>query len=213
MKNKKNRLYDIIYPIINNKCVLDVGCVEHKAEREETNPFWVHKFLKDNCKEVIGIDYLKEEIDKLREKGYNVYCKNAETFRFSRKFDVIFAGAILEHLSNPGLFLRQAYKHLNKGGQLIITVPNTFYAVKLFKCLVTLNDAPPVNPEHTCWFCPTTIKELIEREGFKVKLIKMFDLDAPKKTLRAYLKNLFGRIVGKDICGTMLVIAKKKNGK
>ena len=213
MKNTYGELDNIILPIIKGKSVLDIGCVEHKAEREEINPFWMHGFLCENCKEVVGIDYLEEEITKLRKKGYKVFCKNAETFEFDRKFDVVVAGAILEHLSNPGLLLRQSHKHLNDGGTIIITVPNTFYAPKMLKCLLTLNNSPPVNPEHTCWFCPKTIKELIEREGFKVKMIKVFNWAAPKKTIRAYLKNLFGKMIKKDIGGGMLVIAKRNDEK
>src|SRR3989344_3969940 len=104
-----------IYPIVKGKDVLDVGCIEHDLDRKNKERIWVHDFLRENAKNVTGIDILEDDIKKLKWQGYDVHCMNAEKFNFNKKFDVIFAGELIEHLSNPGLFLEKCKKHLKKG--------------------------------------------------------------------------------------------------
>ena len=110
------------------------------------------------------------------------------------------------HLSNPGLFLKQSKKHLKPDGQLILTTPNTFYLPRIVDCTIKRVDDPIVNREHTMWFSPSTIKTLLNREGFEVVTIERFDSTASKKTLRNMLKNK----LNKKIKGSLLVIAKPK---
>jgi len=204
----KNKLFNEIFSLIYTKKVLDVGCIEHTADSQEINPFWVHGFF-FNYSDVLGIDILREDIKKLRKKGYNIRFGDAETFSFKEKFDVVFAGELIEHLSNPGKFLDQSMKHLKKDGKLILTTPNTFYLPRLVGRIARLDDNPPVNPEHTCWFSPKTITSLLERHGFKVNKIIMFDAAAPKETLRSKVKNIIGNLISKKIKGSMLVIASR----
>ena len=204
-KYKKNELFRSIYPFIKDKDVLDVGCVEHNSKARQENPFWVHEFLKDNSN-VLGIDILEGEVKALCSKGYNMKVANAETFELGVKFGVIFAGELIEHLSNPGLFLSQSKKHLRKHGYLILTTLNTFYLPRLLKCIKNIEDDPQVNPEHTTWFSPSTLRALLNREGFDIISIKRFDATAPKETFRSKLKN----ILNKNIKGSLLVIAKMK---
>lgn len=173
----KNKYYygflDRLYPYIKGKKVLDIGCIDHDL-RKKNSPLWVHGFLSKHSK-VKGIDILKKEINDLRKEGYDVYCKNAENFEFDEEFDVIVAGELIEHLGNPGLFLNQCKKHLKKGGLLILTTPNTFNPYENIKNVVLLRNNPPVNSEHTCYYTPNTIKELLKRYKFKDVKIDYFD--------------------------------------
>lgn len=211
MKNKynKNKLFRNIYSLIKGKDVLDIGCIEHTINSKIDNPFWVHQFLKDNAN-VLGIDILKDEVKYLCDEGYNMKVANAETFELDKKFDVIFAGELIEHLSNPGLLLRQSKKHLKKDGLLILTTPNTFYLPRLLKCIKNIEDDPDVNPEHTTWFSPSTLCTLLTREGFDTISIKKFDAAAPKITLKSKFKNGLSGFLSKDIKGSLLVVAVKK---
>src|SRR3989344_2076395 len=106
MDNKKDDILRALLPEIENKKVLDVGCVEHDIKNKNKERIWVHDFLRKHTKQVIGIDILKKDIDILRKQKYDVHFQNAESFHFDEKFDVIFAGELIEHLSNPGVFLR-----------------------------------------------------------------------------------------------------------
>ena len=211
MKNKYNKseLFKEMFPLIKNKDVLDVGCVEHTVEALKINPFWVHNFLKDNSN-VLGIDILADDVKMLVANGYNMKVANAETFKLKKKFDVIFAGELIEHLSNPGLFLQQSKKHLRENGILIITTPNTFYTPRLLECIRKIDDNPIVNAEHTNWFSPSTLKTLFRREGFDIISIKGFDAASLKRPLKAKVKYSFNKIFNKNIKGSLLVIAKVK---
>src|SRR6056297_1525826 len=176
MKVIKNRI-----PIIKNYCrkktVLDVGCIQHKAIKEES-PFWLHKHIKEVAKKVKGIDILKEEAKELNKKGYNIIIGNAEEIKLSNKFEVIVAGEIIEHISNKGKFLENMYYHLKKEGHLILTTPNLFalrYQIRNF-----LNGNVIPNKEHVCWFDYYTLKELCERHSFKLeKSFYFFNTNTP----------------------------------
>ena len=60
-----------------NKNVLDLGCVEHSLDRC-SNSKWVHRALKDKADDLIGLDYLEDEVKALREVGLNIIYGNAE---------------------------------------------------------------------------------------------------------------------------------------
>lgn len=208
-KINKSELFKTILSFIKGKDVLDVGCVEHTANSKLINPFWVHDFLNNNCN-VLGIDILKEDVKTLCSKGYNMKVANAETFNLKKKFDVIFAGELIEHLSNPGLFLQSSKRHLKEKGLLILTTPNTFYTPRLLGCISKFNDDPIVNKEHTNWFSPSTLKTLLTRERFKVIYIKRFDAAANTSTIKSQVKRGINITLNKKMKGSLLVIATKK---
>ena len=198
----------IIYPYIKNKEVLDIGCIEHDIKYRNVNRSWVHDFLRKYAKEVIGIDILEEDIKILQKEGYNVYLQNAEEFSFDKKFDVIFAGELIEHLSNPGLFLERCYLHLRDNGVLIITTPNAFNLHRLCLSLVRLNNNPPLNIEHTFWFSPTVITSLLNRHNFRA--FKIVYVDYPYKNPRMDFKmfNLLSKPF-QDLKETMILVSRK----
>lgn len=142
--------------------VLDVGVVQHDIENisEET---WLHHQIYefDGVKDVLGIDILEEEINTLQEMGYNVRKQNAENMKFDRKFDTIVAGELIEHLSNPGNFLKKSSKYLRSGGNLIISTPNTFNILRIL--FLIKNGYVDCNPEHTGWYDFKTLRQLAER--------------------------------------------------
>ena len=172
--NKFYGLFDIILPYIKGKEVLDLGCVNHNS-KYKNDPLWVHGFLNKHSK-VLGVDILKEEVEKLKKEGYNIIYDDVETMNLNKKFDVIVAGELIEHLSNQGLFLENCKRHLKEKGILILTTPHTFNLRYSLMNLFLLRDNPKVCQEHTCQYSPQTIRELLERNGFNVLKIDYFDL-------------------------------------
>ena len=56
----------------------------------------------------------------------NVYSKDLNgDFSFNKKYDVVLAIEVIEHLENPFHFIRSLKKHLNPGGFIVLTTPNT----------------------------------------------------------------------------------------
>lgn len=43
------------------------------------------------------------------------------------RYDMIVSCEGIEHIANPGLFLKSARKHLNTGGTIVVTTPNTWH--------------------------------------------------------------------------------------
>ena len=64
---------------IIDKNVLDIGCVAH-TWKNHNKKYWLHKNLKKYVKTVIGLDYLKDDVDQLNKLGYNIKYGNAEKF-------------------------------------------------------------------------------------------------------------------------------------
>ena len=174
MAKKYYELFDKIQSVVNGKDILDIGCVDHKASQSKGS-LWVHAFLKKHAKHLLGIDISKKEVEILKQKGYNVDFGDAENFKFNKKFEIIFAGELIEHLSNQGKFLENCKNNLKKEGVLILTTPSSFNLQENIKNVLFMKTDPAVNNQHTCYYTPTTIKQLIERHGFIVDKIDFFD--------------------------------------
>ncbi|GAA0423608.1 hypothetical protein GCM10009133_35210 [Cocleimonas flava] len=169
-----------------DKKVLDIGCVQHNQDNWKSK-FWLHKAIKEVASEIQGIDIFQEGINNLKERGYTVTCADAQDFDLEEKFDVIVAGDIIEHLDNVGGFVSSCKRHMHKDSHLLISTPNIFSARKLFKFLTSKNGEINVNPEHVHWYCPTTIRQLMQRHDLKLSSItygsRTFDryIPLPKK--------------------------------
>ncbi len=165
----KDEVLRTIYPYIKNKDVLDIGCVEHTLNVKHKERIWVHDFLKEHARYVTGIDIQQKDIETLQSQGYDVSCQNAENFHFEKKFEVIFAGELIEHLNNPGLFLENCRQHLTENGMLIVTTPNAFSITRFLHILKDGTNDPVVNDEHAYWFSPTVLRQLFARYDLTIE--------------------------------------------
>lgn len=170
-----NRRLSFIREHVKGKKVLDVGCVDHEARRAdaEDGDQWLHRIICSEASETIGLDFAENEVAKLNEQGFKIVCGDAETASLDDTFDCVIAGELIEHLSNPGLFISNMYRHLNPGGTIVLTTPNPFYPKRLFEILTS--GKVIVNPQHTAWYCPETITRLIERAGFVDIVVEPFN--------------------------------------
>lgn len=162
------------------KTVLDVGCINHDLN-DYKSKYWVHKALCAVASDCVGMDIYEEGINYLKEKGYTVFVGNAEKFNLDRKFDVIVAGELIEHLGNVSNFLECAKAHLNPSGVLLLSTPNPWHWRFIVKGLFSCDVKP--NPEHTCWFCLPTITQLLSRHNMVVKEIKFGSRYWPDRSL------------------------------
>jgi len=163
-----------------NKTVLDLGCVNHNP-LDYRSKYWVHKALCSVASYCIGMDIHEEGIKYLQGKGYNVFVGNAENFELGRKFDVIVAGEIIEHLGNVSSFIECAKSHLNPSGVLLLSTPNPWHWRFIVKGLFSCDVGP--NPEHACWFCLATITQLLRRHNMAVKEVKLGSRYFPDRLL------------------------------
>jgi 2-polyprenyl-3-methyl-5-hydroxy-6-metoxy-1,4-benzoquinol methylase len=144
------------------KLVLDLGCVQHNPAFYQSK-FWLHRAIREVTPYVMGMDLYAEGVAHLRSLGFDIVVGDAQNFDLERKFDVIVAGDLIEHLENFDGFLKCAKSHLSPGGSLLITTPNPWYWRNLVKAMVSTEVAN--NEEHTCWLCPRTLRQLVRRHG------------------------------------------------
>lgn len=144
--------------VASTDTVLDVGFLGQGIQKNNTR--WPHALLKQRAKDVYGLDLC---LGSEYKDNPHYLEASAEQFAFPVKFDVIFAGDLIEHLSNPGLFLRCCAAHLNPNGRLILTTPNTFNLFNLAEKLTKRE--PSVNPDHTVYFNSKVLRKLLEKNG------------------------------------------------
>ncbi len=156
-----------ILELADGNDVLDCGCVGDVADTLDEARRASHEHVARRARYCLGIDLWREEIDKRKAMGYNVVHGNVETMSLGRQFDVIVASDLIEHLANPGLFLERCRDHLRDGGLLCLVTPNAHSLNTSAKALLGAQVA--VNPEHTCWYDPTTLRQLLRRHGFRPK--------------------------------------------
>ena len=154
--------------------VLDVGCAGQGDPRTPLHQHhWLHGYLRKRNYELVGVDINEEAVAQMRAEGFTVEVMNAETMDFDNTFDTIVAGELIEHLENPGQFLGRALRHLNASGQLVLTTPNPFTLMHALAYLKNFDRA--FNPDHACWFDPQTIRQLLERCGFRIDKLWFVD--------------------------------------
>jgi len=186
--------FDVIAPYIKNGEVLDLGCVDsrpakHTAqERIDHKPNMLLKRIVQTNKNTLGIDIDPAGIEVLKQMGYSAQCADVETMDLGQQFDTIVAGELIEHLENPGLFLRNMRRHLKPTGTLIISTPNPFYQGQSWK--IWRYGRPMVHEDHTNWQDPTTLTQLFHRTGFEP--FEGYWVQPPRSTIKTW-KRLFRR--------------------
>ena len=168
-KSVKDRM-SLIGKYVSTGDVLDLGCVDARPSREDSKsrldrkPDVLFRCITNVNPGTLGIDIDEEGVRVLQELGYNVQCADVETMDLGRQFDAIVAGEIIEHLENPGVFLRNLKLHLKPGGTLIVSTPNPFYTGQTWK--IWRYGSPQVHEDHMGWQDPTTLNQLLVRTGF-----------------------------------------------
>lgn len=163
--------WEFIEKYVRDKVVLDVGCAELVATTNDHDKKerWIFEKIRRVAKEVVGLDTNREQVTELQKLGYKVVLGDVEGSSLRRTFDVIFAGELIEHLSNPGLFFENMGRHLNKKGLLIITTPNRFYFLNFLRAFIS-NKIPQYTKNiasHVFYFDVNSLQALAERHNFQ----------------------------------------------
>lgn len=188
--------WEYIEGLVKNKDVLDIGPAEltgtlnvHKLNNG------LHSLIRSVSKTLIGLEKSQEQVNALTAKGFNILQGDAEKFCLNQKFETIFAGELIEHLSNPGLFLDNVRKHMTDDGILVLTTPNRFDAAT-FVSYFRRNLIPSYNKpiaKHVTYFDENCLTDLLERHGFtviEVAYYKWVGDPKTKWTTRLFLKYL-----------------------
>lgn len=157
--------------LCKGKKVLHLGATDSPTTKKAIkNGHLLHLSLSEVCEYIVGLDLDHSMIQWLADQHgiSNIKHGNIENLQDYPQddFEIIIAGEIFEHLSNPGKALDSIRYSMKSSATLVITVPNA-YSVKGF--LRSLFKHELIHPDHTLHHSPNTLKTLIERHGFFVK--------------------------------------------
>jgi len=136
--------------------VLDVGC--------RTGDFLLHynpEVIKD------AVELSSEYAETARRRGIVVYNDFLENVNFAgKKYDIVTAYAVLEHLSKPFMFLDKIDEIINSQGILAVLIPS-FETLKVYlidKMKKRWHMYSP--PEHLNFFSQTLLDHYLSNKGF-----------------------------------------------
>lgn len=184
-KAKREAIYKLLEFSPEAK-LLDCGCSNGEVTLDLAS--------KIGTKELYGIELLEDRVTLAGNKG--IWAKKGNLnnhFPFnSNKFDVVFAGSIIEHLPNTDGFIKEIYRVLKVGGYTVIQTPNLAALYNILYLIVgkqpyvaMVSDELPIpqgrilgdikvemrgHPQsHQRIFTPGALRSLLEFHGFKVE--------------------------------------------
>lgn len=169
--------------LCEGKSVLHLGCTNWPYTdivlREGT---LLHLQLDEIASELYGFDADQEGLDVLSARGiknlYRADLERLDDVELDKEFDVILAGEMIEHLSNPGLFLRGIKRFMGADTVLVITTINAYSGVRMFQYGLRGKGgkAEPVHPDHVAYYSYSTILHILSRENIKANRFLFYDI-------------------------------------
>lgn len=154
--------YRPIYEFLKNKKnlnILDIGCGHG----------YLTYAMKEMGNNVKGIDISKNAIDSAKSNFGNYYSNcNLKNHQAEKKYNLIVATELIEHLLDPFEFIQDCLNLLTPEGTIILTTPNKDF----IKNAVWKTDLPPV---HTFWFSKKSFKHLSKTLGINLSFFNFND--------------------------------------
>lgn len=178
--------HELILSRCRGKRVLHIGCVdtgllEDRFRRGEL----MHQRLAAVSAELWGVDVDAQGIAFLREHGFtnliagDICDPSILTHLPTDYFDVCVASEVIEHLLNPGLFLKNINKlMIPEKTELIITTPNAYRVETILSLL--LQNSEFIHPDHNYWFSYVTLTNLVRKSGLRIEEVYVYTFQPTK---------------------------------
>lgn len=193
---------DFITKACAGKKVLHLGCTNYPyTEQSIKDDMLLHFELARSARELYGFDFDQAGLDILAAQGVkNLYRADLEKLAdvaLDETFEVIIAGEMIEHLSNPGLFLQGIKRFMSAETELVITTINAYCAMRfLIYGLRGKGGAnEPVHPDHVAYYSYKTLSLALNREELKIKNFYFYDIGTEHRPFNRWFYNVFN-----DVC-------------
>ena len=157
--------------------------------------------LRNVARELWGFDFDEGGIELLKERGVeNLYRADLEDLGavpLEKTFDVILAAEMIEHLANPGLFLRGIRRFMRADSVLVITTANAYCGFRflIYALRGRGGISEPVHPDHVGYYSYSTLRKLLESRKFEVRQFCFYDIGAEHRPHNPFYWNL-----ANDVC-------------
>lgn len=214
---------DFLLDACRGKSVLHLGCTNYPYTEEaiEGGDF-LHFELEKVAKQVSGLDSDAASLEMLTTRGSeNLVTGDLENLSASdldKTFDIVLAGEVIEHLSNPGLFLNGVKQFMDGSTRLIVTTVNAYAGVRFFRYGLRgkRGRVEPVHPDHVAYYSYATLKLSIERYGLHVEQFLFYDVGREHRPHNRWIINLINdisvRIAPQWADGVIAVCRLDENG-
>jgi SAM-dependent methyltransferase len=133
--------------------VLDVGCATGA----------MLSFLRERGWQTVGVEISPAAEYARHERGLDVRRQCFEDCRFpSESFDMVLASHLIEHLNDPGVFFREAWRVLRNGAYLMLITPN----INGFQARLLGSRWRSAIFDHLYLFSAHTVKAMLKAHGF-----------------------------------------------
>lgn len=165
-----------------------------------------------------GYDVDCKTVEKVSQRiGLKIYCGNFVNIELPKEnYDAVTMLHVIEHLKKPIDYLKIVESILKKGGILFIALPNIQSRSGLLKLLLEKiklkrkNVAAYYDTQHHLWFfTPYTIRFVLEKNGFEVKIIYSgkYSFNKQSKLKQYFSEKILSKITWKS---SMALVATKK---
>jgi len=188
---------DFIREICRGKKVLHLGCTNYPFTKEAiANDMLLHLQLAEVASEIYGFDFDQPGIDILVNAGidrlYKADLEQLDEVPLDETFGVIIGGEIIEHLSNPGLFLEGIKRFMRHDSKLVITTVNAYCAMlfAIYGLRGKRGRNEPVHPDHVSYYSYRTLSLLLERHKLRLDEFSFYDLGKEHRPFNRWFYNL-----------------------
>lgn len=158
VENLEKTYLAVLQPVLNkinkNDNVLEVGC---------GNGFILEKLYDRGYKNSYGVEPSQDAVAKANKKiRKNIAVDILKAGIFKRRFKFIFFFQTLDHIPDPGKFLKNCYKLLEEGGYILAFNHN----IDSLSAKLLGEKSPIIDIQHTFLYNHLTITKLFEKNGF-----------------------------------------------
>ncbi len=182
---------------VTGRSVLHLGCTNFPYTQDSIKAgTFLHSEMAKVAGEVFGFDADERGIDLMVSLGFtNLFLADLEALenvKLDRTFDVVVAGEMIEHLLNPGLFLKGIKRFLRDDSTLLITTPNAY---SIFRFLIYALSGKrgknePVHPDHVAYYSFRTLTRLLELTGYEVIEFCFYDIGTEHRPTNRWIYNV-----------------------
>ncbi len=164
--------------------VLHLGCTNAPYTAQSlADGSLLHLRLREVAGELHGVDIDRAGLDTLASLGVahlhrgDIGDIEAE-LTAAGPFDIVIAGEIVEHLTDPGVFLRSVRRVMSPHTRMLVSTVNAYCGFRFAQYGVRGRGGhvEPVHPDHVAYYSQATLARLLTSEGFIVTGQWFYDL-------------------------------------